>query len=101
MMTPSSWSAQDFTPPGSTVIQVYSEGAQIFGGNKIEGDAIESGGQKGDKVEINRRRGKTQFTPEEKHIRSTSSPASCPNCGAPAPPDARYCSECGKEIHPS
>jgi outer membrane protein assembly factor BamB len=66
-------------------------------GDQIGGDKLDSGAQKGDKVEIQRGQGVRMIGEGQEPPDSKSGP-SCPNCHLDISPDDQFCQSCGFEL---
>jgi outer membrane protein assembly factor BamB len=66
-------------------------------GDQVSGDKMETGAQKGDRVEIKRGEGVT-LTPKE--VAPAAPPKLCPNCHLPIQEAGEFCQECGYFLEP-
>jgi tetratricopeptide (TPR) repeat protein len=92
--------SKDDTHPTGTPQFIIGAGAKLIQTEKyIEGDSLESGAQKGDKVEIQRGEGGRVSAGEDevqlKGSENIGPSMICPNCDLPNDADAEFCNACG------
>ena len=69
-------------------------GNVVVGGTQVQGDQIAGGGQKGDKVEVNRDTGKNILVTNTGSAIESDSETTCPSCHKTSPLDAKFCQHC-------
>ena len=90
----------DTRPTGNPVI--FQGGTLIQADKYIAGDDV-TGGQKGDKVEINRGSGvKSTIGKDAVEVQTGRKPTEnlCPTCHLPVEAEAEFCSACGNALPP-
>lgn len=85
--------SKDESHTSNTPVVINAE--HFYQGTYISGDQVQSGGQKGDKVEIRRGHGSqiSLATGQEKDETTF-----CPNCDLPITPGAKFCEHCSHPL---
>jgi hypothetical protein len=73
-------------------------GNVVVGGTQVQGDQVTDGGQKGDKVELNRDGGRRIEVSDEAVKFERPHEVECPNCGLRLPVGADKCTRCGATL---
>jgi hypothetical protein len=87
------------SPHDTTPHQIVynAPGGKVVVGTSIEGDQIAEGGQKGDKVELNRSDRAGHVAEDEAALtRPTMVNLTCPKCGKAYLATVKYCQDCGE-----
>lgn len=88
-------SSADATPSGQPVV-IQVQGNYIAG-DEVHGDLVESGGRKGDSVDIHAA-GRVSGKPLSLEDGGETAERLCPHCRQPAPSEAIYCTRCGHAL---